>query len=85
MNYNRIFNAVQYSIQTSMPQQAISDQVRQQLETNRDWTVESISVTGGDAHEYTFSYPGQRLYVMVPDQSTVDTAIERIQATLKGE
>ena len=85
MGYDRILSAVQNSIQTSMPQDVISDQIRQQLTTGRNWSVSAISVTGSDASEYTFSYPGQRLYVMVPDQSTVDTAIAQIQETLTGQ
>ena len=29
-------------------------------------------------------FPGQQLYVMVPDQSTVDLAKDMIQSTLNG-
>ncbi|MDR2930484.1 MAG: LCP family protein [Propionibacteriaceae bacterium] len=83
-NYPAVLAAVQSSIQTSMPPDVIAAQVRQQLTTGRAWQVTSISVDGTSALDYTYSYPGQRLYVMVPDQATVDAAKDQINATLHG-
>ncbi|MCL2735233.1 MAG: LCP family protein [Propionibacteriaceae bacterium] len=85
LGYSRILDAVQGSIQTSMPQDVIAAQVRQQVASGRTWTVDSMSVNGSDGSEYTFSYPGQRLYVMIPDQSTVDAAKAAIKAVLAGQ
>jgi len=85
MNYPAIMASVQNSIQTSMSQDEISTQVRNQLSTGQKWDVNSISVDGAGSLDYTFSMPGQRLYVMVPDQSTVDLAKNMIQATLNGQ
>ncbi|MCL2470247.1 MAG: LCP family protein [Propionibacteriaceae bacterium] len=85
VGYTRILSSIQNSIQTSMPQDVISEQVRQQLSTGQSWSTTSISVTGGDGSEYTYSYPTQKLYVMIPDQSTVDAAKQQIQATLTGQ
>jgi len=85
LNYPQIMSSVQDSIQTSMSQDAISAQVKQQLSTGTKWDVTSISVDGTGAMDFTYSYPGQRLYVMVPDQSTVDLAKDQIQATLNGQ
>jgi len=84
MNYTQILNSIQASIQTSMSQDVISAQVRQQLDKGTQWDVTSISVDGTGALDYTYSYPGQRLYVMVPDQSTVDLAKSMIQSILNG-
>ena len=84
MNYTQIMNSIQDCIQTSMPQDVISAQVRQQLASGTQWQVTSTSVDGTGAMDYSYSYPGQRLYVMVPDQSTVDLAKSMIQSTLNG-
>ena len=84
MNYTQIMSSIQDSIQTSMPQDVISAQVRQQLASGTQWQVTSTSVDGTGAMDYTYSYPGQRLYVMVPDQSTVDLAKNMITSTLNG-
>jgi len=82
-NYSSILSAVQSSLQTSMPLDELSTLVGHQLTTGQSWNVKSISVNGSDAHEYTYSYPGQTLYVMIPDQATVDAAKAEIMATLK--
>jgi len=84
MNYTQILGAVQSAIQTSMTEDEIAAQVRQQLETGTQWDVTSISVDGAGAMDYTYTYPGQRLYVMVPDESTVNLAKDMIQSTLNG-
>ena len=84
VRYNSILNAVQGSLQTSMPMDVILGMVRQQLTSGQSWQVSSISVNGGDGSEYTYSYPGQKLYVMIPDQATVDAATEQIKATENG-
>jgi LCP family protein required for cell wall assembly len=85
VGYNRILSAVQGAIQTSMPPEVISSQVKHQLTTGQSWTTTSISVNGSDASEYTYTYPGQRLYVMVPDDNTVYEAKLQIQAILSGQ
>ena len=84
MSYTSVLAAVESSIQTSMPLDVMSSLVKRQLQTGQSWDVESISVNGSDASEYTYSYPGQRLYVMMPDQATVKTAQEKIQAVQNG-
>ena len=84
MNYTQILNAIQNCIQTSMTEDEIAAQVRQQLETGTQWDVTSISVDGAGSMDYTYTYPGQRLYVMVPDESTVNLAKDMIQSTLNG-
>lgn len=85
VNYDQIMASVQDSIQTSMPQDVISAQVRQQVFSGQKWNVTSISVDGVGDMDYTYTYPEERLYVMVPDQSTVDLAEKMIQATLAGQ
>jgi LCP family protein required for cell wall assembly len=80
--YERTLSAVEHSLETSMPRSMISAQVRNQLSAGRAWQVESISVDGEGAMDYTYTYGEQRLYVMVPDQATVDAAIEKIRETM---
>jgi hypothetical protein len=67
-----------------MPTQVISTLAQQQLTTGANWDVASLSTNGISAMEYTYSYPGAKLYVMYPDQTTIDAAREQIQATLDG-
>ena len=83
-NYSGILAALQTTLQTSMPADVMTTQIKRQLATNTAWNVTSISVDGTGAMDYTYSYPGQQLYVMVPDQATVDAAKAQITQTLNG-
>ena len=85
VNYTSILNAVQGAIQTSMPEDAISAQVKLQLKNNTAWSVETYSVTGSDSYEYTYSASKQKLYVMIPNQASIDTAKQKIAAILAGQ
>jgi hypothetical protein len=49
-----------------------------QLNDMSSWTIESISLNGYDSSNYTYSYKSQKLYVMEPDQKTIDSAKEKI-------
>ena len=49
------------------------------------WNVTSISLDGTNASEYTYSYQHQKLYVMIPTQSTIDNAKQKIKALFSGE
>jgi len=84
-NYSGIVSAISGSIQTSMTPDQISAQIRQQISDGTKWKVTSMSVTGADDSQYTCSYPHQKLYVMDPDQASVDKAKQAIQDTLNGK
>jgi len=84
VNYARILSATQNAVQTSMPQDVLSSQIQQQLSTNKKWEVTRMSVDGSGNMLYTYTYPGQLLYVMVPYQETVDAAKAAIKQTLTG-
>ncbi len=85
VNYPSYLGTIEQAVQTSIPQEEISSLIKYQLSTSRDWDVSSSNVTGGDASEYTYTYPGQKLYVMTPDQASVDAAKAKIQETLTGQ
>ena len=51
--------------------------MRQQLEDNLAWTVTSYSVDGSDATSTTYSM-NQQLYVMIPDETTVQEAKNKL-------
>lgn len=78
-NYLSILNSVQNCIDTSVPYDVLADLVRQQLESGASWTIESFSVNGSDAHSTTYSM-NQELYVMIPDESTVQEAKDKLAA-----
>jgi len=81
--YNSILNTLNGSFQTDMPMDTITSFIRYQLDKMPSWNVESIAVTGSNAMDYTYSMGnGNKLYVMIPDYSSVNTAKNRIQEVL---
>ena len=47
--------------------------------------ITTYNVTGTDSYQYTYSYPGRELYVMVPDEKTINTAKEKLNNALSLE
>lgn len=43
------------------------------------WTTRSISVTGTDSHNYTYSMGGVSLYIMEPDLASLEYAKKLIK------
>ncbi len=83
-NFNELMKGLEGSFQTDMPYDALSNLVKDQLSDGGSWNVKSYSVDGSGAMSSTYSM-SQKLYVMIPDQSTVDQAKTMIQQVIDGE
>ena len=84
-NYTQILDEVSGSVVTSMPYDDIADLVRFQLEYGGSWDIIKYSVTGYDAMSTTFSTGGTEVYVMIPDESTVDQAKQYFADIYEGK
>lgn len=73
-NYNAVMESISASLVTDMPQEVITDLVKNQLEYMPSWDIVTYSVNGTGANEYTYSMPNYATYVMVPDQTLVNQA-----------
>lgn len=80
--YMKLLDVLEKSMQTNMDKKLINGFINLQVKTNYDWNIESIAVTGFDDGGYTYSYPGQYLYVMQPDYNSVETAKSKIKEIL---
>ena len=78
VKFTDILDATQGTLETSMSYNEITSFARTQLNTMRKWKVESISLDGYGAMEPTYSMGAQRLYVMVPDETTIYNARKKI-------
>lgn len=78
-NYTGILASLENSFQTSIPTKTIKEFVKNQLDEMPKWNVTSISLDGTGSKNYTYSMPGRLLYVMIPDQTTVDYASNAIK------
>ena len=71
---------------TSLSQEQISALVRMQLGDLANWDIQSYTVTGSGAKSSKcYSAKGQSLYVMKPDENSVNEAKALVAAVLGGE
>lgn len=82
--YSDILNALSGSFETSLATSDITSLVNMQLSNMSKWTITSYNLNGSTGPAYTYSYPSQQLSVMFPDQSTIDTAKQKLTAVLTG-
>ena len=86
MSFSKLMDAVSDCFVTSLSQEQISALVRMQLASLSDWDIQSYTVTGtGGKSSQCYSAKGQSLYVMKPDENSVNQAKELIASVLGGE
>ncbi len=73
-NMSGVLNAVSSGVSTNITADEISSLIQQQLTDMSTWTTTSISVDGRGASMPTYSMGSQKLYVMIPDEASVDAA-----------
>lgn len=79
----QIMNSLGSSVGTNISEDSIKGIIRNQLDDIRRWSVESISVDGTGTMMPTYSYGSTPLYVMIPDQASVESAKQKINLYLK--
>lgn len=85
IKYNSLLNSLSDSMITDMPTKYITRLAKLQLRDNSKWTITSNSLTGVGSTEYTYTYPYQGLYVMVPDSQSVELSKQMIAKVTEGE
>ena len=86
MSFSKLMDAMSDCFVTSLSQEQISALVRMQLGDLSSWDIQSYSVTGtGGKSSKCYSAKGQSLYVMKPDENSVNEAKALVAAVLGGE
>ena len=69
-----------------MPKDVIQNLVKMQINDMKKWNIVSYSADGTGARSSTYSIPGRNdLWVMIPDESTIEHAKELIQQVVDGK
>lgn len=76
--YSKLLSSLSSTFVTNMSENEITTIIQHQLDNNSEWTINSYEMTGVSSNEYTYSYPRQKLYVMVPSNESIDTAKQTI-------
>ena len=80
---SRILSVMNGSFDTNITSDDIKALVKMQLNDMSSWRTETYNINGSGTLTKTNSYPGQNLYVMIPDENTVNTAREKLNTTLE--
>ena len=80
--YTSILDSLKGSFQTNIEQDDISALVKDQINNMSSWTIKSNSLTGTGASSSTYSMGSTKLYVMVPNSTSVTSAKEKIDEVL---
>lgn len=78
VNYDNLLNSLNGSFMTNMSSEEIRTLIKTQLDSNASWTIINANLDGSNGSEYTYSYKGRKLYVMIPDQNSIQIAKELI-------
>ena len=84
-NYANILASLEGMFVTNFTPDEISKLIKNQMEDMTPWNVQSYAVTGKGGYAETYSWKGQELYVMHPDEATVNHAKNLISRVLEGE
>lgn len=84
-NYADILASLEGMFVTNFTPDEISKLIKSQMEDMSPWNVQSYAVTGKGGYAETYSWKGQELYVMYPDEATVNHAKTLISRVMKGE
>ena len=76
-NYMSLLNSLHSSFQTNLTDDQMISLLRMQINDMSAWNIESISVDGNGNTLYSPIY-GSSLYMMVPDDASVETAKQKI-------
>lgn len=83
-SYTSILTSMEGNFETSVPYDMIAKLVREQLDEGGSWNIVSYSVDGTGDKQKPYSM-SMNAYVMIPDQTTVNTAKELMRQVRDGE
>lgn len=81
-NYNDLLKALNNKFLTNMKDEELTKLIKWQIDGMYSWDILNISLNGTDSYQYTYSYQKQLLYVMLPDEESVNTAKEKINSIM---
>lgn len=80
--YTDIFSSLEGSFQTNIEQNEISSLVKSQLNNMSTWTIKNNALTGSGDYGPTYSMGSTELYIMIPNQTSVENAKDKIEDVL---
>ncbi len=82
-NYDKIMKALEGTFDTNLSTNNITSFIQFQLDDMRGWEFETQNLDGTNSMGKTRSFPNQNLFVMIPNQKTINQAKEKIKEYLE--
>lgn len=82
LRYNKLLESLSNLYVTDIPNSYIKLIVKEQLTNMESWDIEKQYLKGNNSKKETYSMPGIKLYVMVPDNNSVKSASNNINLLL---
>lgn len=76
--YTKLLNSLSNSFQTNITTEEINYLVKGQMLNMSSWNIYTNSLNGSGASKTTYSYGSEKLYVMIPYEDSVQSAIAKI-------
>jgi polyisoprenyl-teichoic acid--peptidoglycan teichoic acid transferase len=82
--YSKLMSTLSDTFITNLGEENMTNFVKKQLNDNTDWETTKMVMDGKSSMEYTYSYPRQKLYVMIPSEDSINQAKEQISSVYNG-
>jgi len=84
LKYNKILKALEGTFLTNISDDSIREIAKYVIDNNGEFKINSMSLGGSDASRATYSGGSRPLYVMIPDNSSIEDAKVQIKTVLDG-
>lgn len=82
-NYNKLLKSLDGAFITNLKDDNLTKFIKKQAEDMSSWDIENVSLEGQDSYQYTYSYKGNKLYVMIPDMDSVNEVKSKLKEVLE--
>lgn len=82
-NYDKLLNAISSNVKTSFTSNEMKSLLKNQLEKNPNWKIESQTLDGESVYTFTHSYPNQQLSTFEVDEQSLKNMIEKIKEVIQ--
>ena len=79
LKYDSFLEKLSNKIETNMKESEIISLINLQLKEKIKWDISVYNLDGENSLEYTYTYPNEKLYVMLPNNDMVKTAKMKIE------
>ena len=79
-----IMNQISKDVEMNITRDQLNALIREQLQTNAKWTIQSVALSGEGGQDYCYSASSQLLYVMYPDEESLQNIIELTNVVEEG-